>query len=183
MKRYRTIVADPPWEYQGGFQGWGRRRGLPYRSMSLEDIRALPVAEWLEREGYLFLWATSRHLEAAFSVVRAWNCTPRQTLTWCKPVDGAKGLGGMFYTNTEFVVVAQHIRAGTNAHGARTHGDRVPSAWFEWPKQPHSRKPEAFLDLVERVSPGPYLELFARHKRLGWHAWGDEVDSDVELVA
>jgi N6-adenosine-specific RNA methylase IME4 len=181
MTRYRTIVADPPWPYAGGFNGWGSRRELPYAPMTLDAIRELPVASMLEREGYLFLWATNRHIEAAYTVARAWGCVPRQTLTWCKPVDGTKGLGGMFVTNTEFVIVAQHIREGTNAHGSRTNQDRAESAWFEWPKQPHSAKPDAFLDLVERVSPGPYLELFARRARFGWDYWGDQSLNTAEM--
>jgi N6-adenosine-specific RNA methylase IME4 len=159
---------------RGRLQRLGRPQGVAVPPMELDAIRALPVADMLEREGYLFLWATNRHLEAAYTVARAWGCTPRQTLTWCKPIDGTKGLGGMFVTNTEFVVVAQKIREGTNAHGARTNQDRAETSWFEWPKQPHSQKPEAFLDLVERVSPGPYLEMFARRARFGWDYWGDQ---------
>lgn len=175
MTRYRTIVADPPWDYGGGFNGWGKRRELPYAALAVEEIEALPVADMLEREGYLFLWTTNRYLEAAFRVCRAWACTPRQTLTWCKPADGTKGLGGMFTTNTEFVIVAQKIREGTNAHGARTRGERIPTSWFEWPKQEHSAKPEAFLDIVERVAPAPRAELFARRARFGWgYPLGDE---------
>jgi N6-adenosine-specific RNA methylase IME4 len=79
------------------------------------------------------------------------------------------------------VIVAQRIREGTNAHGARTNRERTESAWFEWPKQAHSQKPEAFLDLVERVSPGPYLEMFARRARFGWDYWGDQSLGTAEL--
>jgi len=167
---YATIVADPAWD-QGDFNGWGKRRDLPYTPMSLDAIAALPVAGLVRREGYLFLWATNRYLERAFTVCRAWGFVPRQTLTWCKAPNG-KGLGGMFATTTEFVIVAQAIREGTNAHGARTNRDRVDTSWFQWDRLSHSEKPPAFLDLVERVAPGPYLELFARTPRLGWDSWG-----------
>lgn len=172
--RYSTIVADPPWPYPGGFNGWGQRAPLPYEPMELDAIRALPVADLIEREGYVFLWATSRYLEAAFSVVRAWGFTYVQTLTWAKPDDGKKGLGGMFATNTEFILVAQAIREGTHSHGKRTRGERMSTSWFEWPRLPHSQKPEPFLDIVERVAPGPYLEMFARRARFGWDYWGLE---------
>lgn len=181
VKRYRTIVADPPWPYEGGFNGFGNRRGLPYLPMTLDGIRSLPVADMLEREGYVFLWTTNRHLEGGFSVVRAWDCTPRQTLTWCKQPTGAKGLGGMFVTTTEFVIVGQKIREGTNAHGARTNGYRSDTSWFVWPRGQHSEKPEAFLDLVEQVSPGPCLEMFARRARFGWDYWGDESLGTAEM--
>lgn len=147
---FGCIVADPPWEYKGGFNGFGNRKELPYAHMNLEEIKALRVADLLKREGYLFLWTTNRWLEKSFGVARAWECTPKQTLTWCKP-KGAKGLGGMFATNTEFVIVAQKIREGTNAHGSRTNQEREGTSWFEWTKQAHSQKPEAFQDVVERV--------------------------------
>jgi N6-adenosine-specific RNA methylase IME4 len=186
MKRYRTIVADPPWPYDEGWPGWGlscaERLALPYPSMALAEIRALPVASLIEPEGYLFLWTTNRYLEDAFAIVRHWTFRPRQTLVWCKPSRG-EGPGGMFATTTEFVVVAQRIGARSNARGRRTNGVRVDTSWWEWPRQEHSRKPDAFLDLVERVSPGPYLELFARRARFGWDYWGDESFGTAEMIA
>lgn len=177
---YRTIVADPPWEYPEGFNGWGKRRPLGYEQMTLKALMDLPVRDLLEREGYIFLWATNRYLPAALSLVRHWGFTYRQTLTWDKGEVGS-GLGGMFATSSEFIVIAQHIRSGTNAHGRRTNGERVPTSVFRWPRGEHSAKPEAFLDLVERVSPGPYLELFARRQRLGWDTWGNEALEHVQL--
>jgi N6-adenosine-specific RNA methylase IME4 len=178
VKRYRTIVADPPWPYAEGWPGWGKAReermALPYSAMTLDEIKALPVARLIEPEGYLFLWTTNRYLEDAFAVVRAWTFRPRQTLTWCKPAQGEGAPGGMFATTTEFVVIAQRVGPRSNARGRRTNGERIGSSWFEWSKTVHSAKPEAFLDLVERVSPGPYLELFARRARFGWDYAGDE---------
>jgi N6-adenosine-specific RNA methylase IME4 len=183
--KYRTIVADPPWPYEEGWPGWGlnreKRLALPYPSMTIPEISALPVAQLAEPEGYLFLWTTSRHLEAAYGVVRAWSFTPRQVVTWCKPEHG-EGPGGMFATTTEFVLVAQRIGPKSHARGQRTLGTRVPTSWFQWPRGKHSAKPEAFLDVVEQVSPGPYLELFARRNRLGWDTWGNEcLDHGVAL--
>jgi len=178
VTKFHCVVADPPWEYKGGFNGWGKRRALPYQSLCLDDLKGLPVASLIEKEGYLFLWTTNRWLERAFEVVRAWQCVPRQTLTWCK-ARGQKGLGGMFATNTEFIIIGQKIREGTHAHGSRTARERVGSSWFEWPQGKHSQKPEEFQDVVEIVCPGPYLELFARRKREGWSVWGDEVESDI----
>jgi N6-adenosine-specific RNA methylase IME4 len=173
--RYRTIVADPPWPYDEGWPGWAlsreERRALPYPSMTLEEIAALPVGRIAEPEGYLFLWATSRYLEDAYQVARAWTFTPRQVLTWCKEPMG-EGPGGMFATTTEFVLIAQ-----------RTLGKRIPSSWFQWKRGAHSQKPEHLQDLIEQVCPGPYLEMFARRRRLGWDVWGNEVASSVDLEA
>ena len=76
--------------------------------------------------------------------------------------------------------LVEEINAGK---GELTATGRASGRWFNWPRGKHSKKPEQFQDLVETVSPGPYLELFARRKRLGWAAWGNEVDCDVDLAA
>ena len=177
MTRYRTIVADPPWPYAEGFRGWGKtrsdRRDLPYPPMTLAEIAGLPVASLIDREGYLFLWTTNRHLEFAFGILRGWTLCPKQTLTWCKPPQG-QGIGGLFAPTTEFVIVAQRVGPSGKSHQRNSTGERVDRSHFEWPRLTHSQKPEAFLDMVERVSPGPYLELFARRARFGWDYYGDE---------
>lgn len=173
MSRYRTIVADPPWDHRDGWPGWGARTGLPYDAMGVEAIKALPVRDLIVAEGYVFLWTTNRYLEQAFDVVRAWTLSPKQTLTWCKKPRG-KGPGGLFATTTEFVVVAQRVGPSGKSHKRNSTGERIDRSHFDWPRGAHSTKPEAFLDLVEQVSPGPYLEMFARRNRLGWDTWGDE---------
>lgn len=150
--------------------------------MTLEEISTLPVASLAEPEAYLFLWTTTRYLESAFQVCRAWTFVPRQTLVWCKPPMG-QGPGGMFATTTEFVVIAQRIGPASHARGRRTNGVRVPTSWFQWPRGAHSAKPEAFIDTVEQVAPGPYLEMFARRQRLGWDTWGNECFQHVNMEA
>lgn len=172
--RYRAIVADPPWD-QGDFQGWGDRRDLPYEALELDAIKALPVRDLIASEGYVFLWTTNRHLEAAFAVARAWTLCPKQTLTWCKPPRG-KGLGGLFATTTEFVVIAQRVGPSGKSHQRNSTGVRIDRSHFDWPRGEHSAKPDAFYDLVEQVAPGPYAELFARRARFGWdYPIGDQV--------
>lgn len=185
-QRYRTIVADPPWPYEEGWPGWAlsreERTALPYPAMTLDEIAGLPIYDLIEAEGYLFLWTTNRYLEDALRITRAWRLVPRQTLVWCKLPHG-QGPGGMFATTTEFIIASQRIGPRSHARGQRTLGRRIDRSWFEWPRSEHSAKPEAFLDLVEQVSPGPYLELFARRQRLGWDTWGDEALCHVELTA
>lgn len=173
---YATIVADPPWTPELGAT-WATRftdKARPqkhYETMGLDWIKSLqPPAN---DQAHLWLWALAQHVDAAFDVARAWGFQPITTLTWCKP-----GLGvGRFQCNTEHVVIARRGSRFGNPFGA------TGGTWFEWPRGRHSAKPGAFYDLVERVSPGPYLEMFARDKRLGWDSWGNEVDSDVELLA
>ena len=177
--RYRAIVADPPWEYDrtglsfedaesGRFVG----HGLPYPSMSLSEIAALPVESLAAADSHLYLWTTQRYLWDARDITRYWGFRVAKVLVWCKPPHGFS-MGGTFGNALEFVLFC---RRGTLA--AKT---RVPRDWWEWSRGAHSAKPEAFLDLVESVSPGPYLELFARRKRLGWDTWGNEALEHVEL--
>jgi N6-adenosine-specific RNA methylase IME4 len=122
---------------------------------------------------HLFLWTTTQYLEAAHSVARSWGFSPSAVLVWCKPKGGL--VGGTFYANVEFIVYARR--------GAPETTGSASSRWFNWPRGAHSTKPEAFLDLVEQVAPGPYCELFARRDRLGWDTWGNEALGTAEMVA
>lgn len=179
---YRTVVADPPWAYPEGFATRSRTPGkwtgpvrhyeLPYQSMTLDEIRALPISELAQKDARLFLWTTNRYLPDAFSVVEAWGFKYRQTLTW-KKLDG---LSGSVAPNSEFLLVGARGAPGVLA--------RLPNAVIERSQtKEHSRKPEVFLDLIEQVSPGPYLELFARRQRLGWDTWGNQALEHVEMAS
>lgn len=165
---YRTIVADPPWQYeQGGPQPTtafaSPLRPPPYSTMPVEEICLLPVSDLVGEHAHLYLWTTNRYLPAAYEIVGAWGFRASQILVWCKAPRGI-GPGGAFSNTTEFVLYARR--------GSLTYRDRIDSTWFCWPRRGHSVKPPEFLDLVERVSPGPYVELFARQPRLGWDHWG-----------
>jgi N6-adenosine-specific RNA methylase IME4 len=182
--KYRTIVADPPWPIhshgartpaaRGNWNGkWERSVSVvPYEVMTVAEIAALPIEPLAETEAHLYLWTTNQFLEQAWSVVRAWGFQPSTTLTWCKAPMGL-GFGGAFCITTEFCLFARR--------GSLKPLRREDSTWWSFPRPynangapAHSAKPEAFLDMVERVSPGPYLELFARRNRLGWDTWGNE---------
>lgn len=191
VNRYATIVIDPPWEVMAG-RSIGRyemregkqlfgvtnnaARKLSYPSMSVDAIKALHVAEVAALDSHLYLWTTNGYLRDAFDVARAWGFQYSTTLVWAKnPMGG--GLGGdAFGISTEFCLFCR--RGSLAAIG------RMPTTWFNW-KRPydergkprHSAKPKGFIGMVEQVSPGPYLEIFARERRLGWDSWGDEVDS------
>jgi N6-adenosine-specific RNA methylase IME4 len=186
---YATLVADPPWEQRAGPEfpetrksGKNYRRTssasrpLSYPTQTVAEIAAHPVSDLAERDAHLYVWTTNRYIESVYDVARAWGFRPVVLLTWAKAPRGL-GLGGTFAQSTEHVLFA---RRGTLA--ARR---RVESTWFQWTRQDaaHSQKPDAFLDLVESVSPGPYLELFARRQRLGWDTWGNEALEHVTLSA
>lgn len=160
--------------------------------MAVEDIAGLPVkamaatdssgqrsdgTRTCPRDGStLYLWTTTAYLETAYTVCRAWGFNPGPVLVWCKPPVGAGGPGGTFKANVEFIIT------GRRGQPRVAVGD-VGTRWFTWPRGEHSRKPDAFLDLVESISQGPYLELFARRQRLGWDTWGNEALQNVEMSA
>jgi N6-adenosine-specific RNA methylase IME4 len=177
---YKCIVADPPWSPSlGGTWTAAIDKGRPqrfYQTMSLEDISALSIPS--AEQSHLYLWCISQHVDWGFLVARSWGFDPVIMFTWCKP-----GLGvGRFQCNTEHVVVA---RKGSR-HGMPfgTGGRNVPTTggtWFNWPRGRHSQKPDEFYSLVEKLSPGPRLDLFARVRRPGWDAFGNEVDGSIAL--
>lgn len=172
---YRTIVADPPWTYeQGGpmTSPVGRDRPFkrgpktpPYPMMSVEDIASMPVHELAAADAHLYLWTTSRYLKDAHEIVKAWGFRYSQTLTWCKKPMGL-GPGGAYCNTTEYVLFCRR--------GKLAPLSRSDTSWWLWPRRAHSVKPFEFFDVVEKVSPGPHLDLFARGKRPGWDGWGNE---------
>lgn len=184
--RYQTIVADPPWPYKEFYHSATGAYPPPYETMTVSEIQALPVADLAmtrpaaERDGtrpsggsHLFLWTTNRYLRDAYSVAAAWKFVPVSVLIWCKSSQGM-GHGHATFRNTaEFVLYCKR--------GSPRPLTAVDRQWFTWPRGAHSAKPDAFYDLVEQVSPGPYLELFARRARFGWDYWGDESLGTVEL--
>lgn len=183
MVRYRTIVADPPWDYGsgsiGGFThgnvqgGRGKARSkVPYGTLSIPDICALPVSDWAADDAHLYLWTTNTHLRHAWSICESWGFGYSTLLVWCKAPMGATGFPA-YPCQTEFVVFARR--------GSLRVEQRANSNWWQWPRGKHSSKPDAFLDIVEQVSPGPYLELFARRARFGWDYWGDESLGTAEM--
>lgn len=157
---YSTIVADPPWRFASAATKADARRY--YSTLALADIKALPVAAIAAESAHLWLWVVNGLMEEGYEVVRAWGFSPVTLVTWCKP---GPGVGHYLRNNTEHAILA--------TRGAPMTPDEKPlSTWFLWPRGAHSAKPDAFGDLVEQVSPGPYVELFCRRPRLGWDSWG-----------
>ncbi|WP_016896125.1 MT-A70 family methyltransferase, partial [Mycobacteroides abscessus] len=165
--RYRTILADPPWEVQ---QRGGRGAIQHYALMSLDLIKAMPVADLAADDAHLWLWVTNATLRDGYDVMAAWGFTPRSPLTWCKP---RLGLGNYLRNSTE------HLLLGTK--GSAPVRFRAQPTWLFAPVQDHSHKPEEVYGVIERLSDGPYLELFARRPRHGWHVWGNQIDSHITI--
>ena len=110
-------------------------------------------------------------MEDGYKIVRAWGFKPLTIVTWCKK---APGVGYYLRNNTEHAILA--------SKGKPMVPEFKPLAtWYVWPNAGHSQKPAAFGDLVEQVSPAPYLELFARAPRMGWDAWGKGFESEIAV--
>ena len=168
--KYRTIVVDPPWEYKDS----GGRHGFlnHYKGMSQAELLLLPVAEWADIDGgHLYLWTTNGFMEQAHQLARAWAFSQKTILTWIK----APGMGmGRYYRNTtEHVLFCVRGNLKVARRDTRTH--------FIAPPRGHSVKPDAFYDMVESMSPGPYLDVFARRQRMGWDTYGLECFTPEEL--
>ena len=168
LATFPTILADPPWDV---LQRGGRGAHRHYSLMTTEQIAALPVGNLARADAHLWLWVTNATLFAGQTVMVAWGFTYRSCLTWVKP---GLGLGSSFLRNN-----TEHLLFGTKGRAPVLY--RSQPTWLFAPKQDHSHKPEEQYAVIERCSPGPYLELFARRKRPGWQVWGNEVASDVVL--
>lgn len=166
-ERYRTIMADPPWDInQKGRLGAERH----YPVMSVAAIKALPVVRVTADNAHCWLWVTNSTIGIGHEVLHAWGFAYRSCLTWIKP---RFGLGQYLRNQTEHLLLGVRGRAAIRFRGQRS--------WFYAPLQEHSHKPEEVFAIVERCSPGPYLELFARRRRPGWDAWGNEIGSTSQL--
>lgn len=166
---FSTIVADPPWQYDNK-----STRGAAadhYPTMSVEELCALPVQDWAADEAHLYLWTTNGFLRESFDVMDAWGFEYKTTLVWVKP---QIGMGNYFRSSAEYVLFG--VRGGL-----RTADCNQPN-WFEEAvvnakRGRHSAKPGKFFDLIERASYEPFLEMFARARRLSekrWEYWGNE---------
>ncbi len=166
--RFRTIMADPPWDIG---QKDGRYGAIQhYNLMTLQRIKQLPVADLAEENAHLYLWVINGAIREGIDVMEAWGFTYRAPLTWIKP---RLGLGQYLRQQTE------HLLLGTRGHAPVKF--RGQGTWMYAPWQAHSHKPEEQYAVIERLSDGPYLELFARRRQLGWFAWGDEIDADIVI--
>lgn len=164
---FGTIIADPPWH----FDDQAGRMKLPYKSMSADELLAMPVATLGAEAAHLYCWTTDAHLELALACIPRWGFEFKMTLVWAKTThNGAKlRFGGGHWIRHAHELVLFAVRPGTPA--ADVHD--VPSVFYA-PRREHSAKPPNLHEIAERISPAPRLELFARTVRAGWLCWGDE---------
>jgi N6-adenosine-specific RNA methylase IME4 len=171
--KFKTILIDPPSDKQQ--TGGGRGAVEHYDLLPFDRLKELPVPQLAEDNAHLYLWSTNAFLEESFQLVRHWGFTPKSILTWVKP---RIGLGHTLRNATEQLLFATRGKAPVLYKGQPT--------WTFAPLQDHSHKPEEQFAIIERLSPGPYLELFARRRPPSdkdWSVWGNELpDSDISLL-
>lgn len=174
---YSTIVADPPWRYYGNGGGPKGNPSDRYSTMTFDEIAAMPVQSLAADDAHLYLWATCPFMfghrgeggPAPVDIMEAWGFRYVTMLTWVK---NSLGLGYFFRNTTEHVLFG--VRGNAPIPPTKRETNVVAAG-----RTAHSVKPPAFFDVVERVSPGPYVELFARAPRLGWDSWGKGYESEA----
>jgi N6-adenosine-specific RNA methylase IME4 len=203
--KYGAIVVDPPWSFddKGSRAAPDWLDKFKYQTMSDEDILALPVKRISAVKSHLYLWTTDAHIKLALRCITKWGFTYKMTVPWVKrrPMDDAAmarveamilagappkkvvsalrravagplqiGMGHYLRHAHEICLFAVRGKLGVN--------DKGVASVLEAPRQKHSQKPDKLQDMVERLSPGPYIELFARRKRDNWTIWGAQAPGD-----
>jgi N6-adenosine-specific RNA methylase IME4 len=177
-RKFRTILADPPWQFQNrtGKMAPEHRRLSRYGTMTLDDIVALPVADTAETRAHLYLWVPNALLPEGLAVMRAWGFSYKSNLVWYKVrKDGGpdgRGVGFYFRNVTELILFGVRGKDVRTLQPGRSQPNVIATR-----KREHSRKPDEAYDIIEACSPGPYLELFARGPRPGWVAWGNQAEA------
>lgn len=162
---YQTIYADPPWK---SGKGWGCGAGEYYPLMSLEDICQLAIPS--DNNAHLYLWCPNGLLKNGLKVMEAWGFTYKTCLTWVK----THSIFGYYFKG-------QTEQLFFGVKGKLPPQDRKQTTRIDAASRRHSQKPDKVYSVIEKVSPPPYLELFARTKREGWDCWGNEVESDINI--
>ncbi len=174
---FGTILIDPPWRFTNRTGKVAPEHGRlhRYRTMSMEEIAALPVGELAQPKSHLYLWCPNALLPDGLKLMEQWGFTYKTNVVWYKVrKDGGpdgRGVGFYFRNVTELVLFGVKGKLRTLAPGRRQTNIMVHR------KREHSKKPPTLYQIAEECSPGPFMELFARERREGWHQWGDQVDS------
>lgn len=163
-QKFGAIYADPPWRY--GNQATRASTDNHYPTMSVDELCEMPVAELVADDAHLHLWTTNAFLPESFRVIEAWGFEYRSTFVWVKP---QLGIGNYWRVSHEFLLLG--VRGDALCFAEATH-----RSWAEYDRTRHSSKPEQLRGVIERVSPGPFLELFGRFSVPGWTVFGNQVE-------
>lgn len=180
-QKFSTVLADPPWQFQNrtGKIAPEHKRLNRYGTMSLEDIKALPVDGATGDKAHLYLWVPNALLAEGLETMARWGFTYKSNIVWQKiRKDGepdGRGVGFYFRNTTELILFGVKGTKFRTLPPARSQVNVIKSR-----KREHPRKPDEQYELIERCSPGPFLELFGRGSRENWTTWGNQ-SSDYEI--
>jgi N6-adenosine-specific RNA methylase IME4 len=164
--KFGTVYADPPWQY--GNQATRAATDNHYPTMTVDQIATLPVAEVVADNAHLHLWTTNAFLFESKQIMEAWGFTYKSAFVWVKP---QMGIGNYWRVSHEFLLLG--------VRGQCPFADRGLMSWLHAERTRHSAKPEVVRKFVERASPGPRLEMFARVAVQGWTALGNQLESSI----
>ena len=176
-KKFYTILADPPWQFKNrtGKMAPEHKRLMRYPTLTLDEIKSIPVQEVALDTAHLYLWVPNALLAEGLEVMKAWGFTYKTNIVWYKVrKDGGpdrRGVGFYFRNVTELLLFGVKGKNARTLQPGRSQENIIVAR-----KREHSRKPDEQYRIIESCSPGPYLELFARGKREGWEAWGNQAD-------
>lgn len=182
-EKYNTIYADPPWQFQNrtGKVAPENKKLMRYETMSLADIKALPVGKIAGEKAHLYLWVPNALLPAGLEVMDAWGFEYKSNIVWEKiRKDGepdGRGVGFYFRNVTELLLFGIRKKSAPNRtlSPARSQVNILRTM-----KREHSRKPDEIIPIIESCSQAPRIELFARGTRSGWDMWGNQATPEYE---
>lgn len=162
-KKFSTFYADPPWKYSN--QATRSATNNHYNTMIVDDIALLPISQLSNENAHLHLWTTNAFLFESKKIIEAWGFEYKSCFVWVKP---QMGIGNYWRLSHEFLLFG--------LKGKQPFLNRGQKSWVEADRTKHSSKPQVIAEIIEKVSPPPYLELFGRKTRTNWTVWGDEIE-------
>jgi N6-adenosine-specific RNA methylase IME4 len=170
-QKFGTIYADPPWRY-GNVATRANVDRHYAGTMSVAEVCNLPIEQLAADDAHLHLWTTNGFLREAFTVIDSWGFEYRSCFVWVKP---QMGIGNYWRVSHEFLLLG--IRGDAKRFNEHNH-----MSWLQADRTKHSAKPDEIRGIIERVSPGPFLELFGRGEVTGWTVFGNQVDAQRRLA-
>ena len=177
MTKYKVLAVDCPWRFSDSLPGRTRGASKQYSCMSVQELCRFELPQ-MEDDALMFFWRVAAMQQEALTVVKAWGFTVKSEIVWRKLTKHGKehfGMGRYVRASHEVCLVCTRGRPKIKSRSERS--------VFSAPVGRHSEKPSAFFSLVERLSDGPYVEIFARRHRPGWTCLGDQVDTEVQAAS
>ena len=173
LQKYKLIYADPPWKYDNVTTGRNNKSGATskYETILMEDLCKYPISRIAEKDAALFLWCTTPLLPYGFQIMDAWGFEYKTTIYWDKT---ALGLGNWFRGQVEILLV------GVKGKLKPFHCQKANLIQAKVGK--HSQKPRQIYGLLESLDINPKIELFARERRQGWDAWGNQLPDTMQTL-